>query len=69
MLPFLWFDGMPAIAGSATLSLAALGAVGMVTSLFNGRGPAYSAIRQMAFGGAAAAITFGVGALFGTTVS
>ena len=58
-----------AVAASAALGLLGLAAVGMVTSLFNGRGPAYSAIRQMAFGGAAAAITFGVGLLFGTTIS
>ena len=68
VLPFLWFEGTPAIAGSAALSLAALGAVGMVTSLFNGRHPAFSALRQIVFGGVAAAVTFGVGALFGTAV-
>ena len=61
-------EGLPAIAGSAALSLAALGAVGMVTSLFNGRHPAFSALRQIVFGGVAAAVTFGVGALFGTAV-
>ena len=68
VLPFLWLDAA-AVAASAALGLLGLAAVGMITSLFNGRGPVYSAIRQMAFGGAAAAITFGVGALFGTTVS
>lgn len=68
VLPFVWFAGIPAIAGSAALSLAALGAVGMVTSLFNGRHPAFSALRQIVFGGVAAAVTFGVGALFGTAV-
>lgn len=68
VLPFLWLDDA-AVAASAALGLLGLGAVGGVTALFNGRGFVYSAIRQMAFGGAAAAITFGVGILFGTAVS
>ncbi len=68
VLPFLWCTGTLAIAASAVLSLLALGAVGMVTSLFNGRHAGFSALRQIVFGGVAAALTFGVGTLFGTAV-
>ena len=69
VVPFFWLGGVPAIALSVLLSFLGLGAVGMVTSLFNGRSFAYSALRQIVFGGLAAALTFGVGALFGTTLS
>lgn len=40
-----------------------------MTSLFNGRSFAYSAFRQILFGGVAAAVTFGVGLLFGATIA
>ena len=69
VVPFFWLAGAPAIAWSVALSLVGLGAVGMVTSLFNGRSFAYSALRQIVFGGLAAAMTFCVGALFGTSLS
>jgi VIT1/CCC1 family predicted Fe2+/Mn2+ transporter len=69
LAPFFWSGGAIAITTSAGLSLAGLGAVGMVTALFNGRTFTYSALRQIVFGGVAAAITFGVGVLFGTAVS
>ena len=69
VLPFLWLDNSSAIAGSIAFSLLGLGAVGMVTSLFNGRSLGYSAIRQIFFGGVAAAITFGVGTLFGASIA
>lgn len=69
VIPFLWLEQTPAIILSIALSLVGLGAVGMVTSLFNGRSFSYSAIRQILFGGIAAAITFGVGLLFGTSLS
>jgi VIT1/CCC1 family predicted Fe2+/Mn2+ transporter len=69
VLPFFWLEGPTAIVISVVLSLLGLGAVGMVTALFNGRSFSYSAIRQILFGGVAAAITFGVGILFGATVA
>lgn len=67
--PFLWLENASAIVASVVLSLVALGVVGMVTSLFNGRSFTYSAVRQVLFGGVAAAVTFGVGHLFGTTIA
>ena len=67
--PFLWLENSVGIVASIALSLFGLGAVGAVTSLFNGRSFAYSASRQILFGGAAAAVTFGVGILFGATIA
>ena len=69
VIPFAWLDGVPAIALSILLSLLGLGVVGMITALFNGRSFGFSALRQVAFGGLAAAITFGVGSLFGASLA
>ena len=69
VLPFIWLGGIHAIGLSAVLSLLALGGVGMVTALFNGRGFVFSATRQVIFGGLAAAVTYGVGILFGTSLA
>ena len=54
---------------SAALSALVLAGIGMLTSLFNGRSAAYSALRQVAFGCIAAAVTFGVGRLLGVSLS
>ena len=51
------------------LSAAALAVIGGLTSLFNGRSPAFSAARQVVFGCAAAAVTYGVGRLLGVALS
>jgi len=51
------------------LSALALAAIGVVTSLFNGRSPWFSATRQVAIGCAAAAVTYAVGALLGVSLS
>jgi vacuolar iron transporter family protein len=67
--PFFWMHGTWAIAASALASGAVLCAVGMLSSLFNGRSPWYSAARQLIFGCLAAAVTYGVGAALGTTLS
>lgn len=69
ILPFAWSGGGSAIAASAALSALALAGIGMLTSLFNGRGAGYSALRQVAFGCLAAAVTFGVGRLLGVSLS
>ena len=67
--PFLWLQGGRAIAVSIALSAAALCGIGLLTSLFNGRGPGFSAARQTLFGCAAAAITYGIGSLLGVSLS
>jgi VIT1/CCC1 family predicted Fe2+/Mn2+ transporter len=69
ILPYLWSDGTKALATSAGLCALVLAGIGLLTSLFNGRSPAYSALRQVAFGCAAAAVTFGVGRLLGVSLS
>jgi VIT1/CCC1 family predicted Fe2+/Mn2+ transporter len=69
VIPFLWMHGAPAIGTSIAASAAALAAVGLLTSLFNGRGPWFSAARQVVFGCAAAAVTYGVGRLLGVSLS
>ncbi|GLU31811.1 VIT1/CCC1 transporter family protein [Trinickia caryophylli] len=68
-LPFVWAHGVNAIAQCTAFSAAALAAIGVFTSLFNGRGAAFSALRQVAIGLVAAAFTFGVGRLLGVSVS
>jgi VIT1/CCC1 family predicted Fe2+/Mn2+ transporter len=69
VLPFLWLQGTAAIAASVAASAAALCAIGLLTSLFNGRGSWFSALRQTAFGCAAAAVTYGIGAALGVSLS
>ncbi|PTB19197.1 rubrerythrin family protein [Trinickia symbiotica] len=68
-MPFLWASGVSAIAQCIVLSAAALAAIGVFTSLFNGRSAAFSAIRQVVIGLVAAAFTFGIGRLLGVSVS
>ncbi|MFZ2003943.1 MAG: VIT1/CCC1 transporter family protein [Stellaceae bacterium] len=67
--PFFFLDGLRAVAVSVLLSGLALMAIGAGTSLFTGRSFAYSAMRQLVGGLAAAAITYGVGRLIGVAVS
>ncbi|MBN3762472.1 VIT1/CCC1 transporter family protein [Burkholderia sp. Ac-20365] len=68
-MPFLWSHGTPAIAQCIGLSAFGLAAVGVFTSLFNGRSAAFSAFRQIVIGMIAAAFTFGVGRLLGVSLS
>ena len=69
VLPFFFLTGTAAIVGSLVLSGAALATVGAGTSLFTGRSMAFSALRQLAIGYAAALITYGVGSLAGVALS
>ena len=69
VLPFVWMQGALAIAVSVSASTTALCGVGFLTSLFNGRGPWFSAARQAVFGCAAAAVTYAIGWLLGVSVS
>lgn len=68
-MPFLWSAGKPAILQCIALSVLALAAIGVFTSLFNGRSAAFSAMRQVVIGLIAAAFTFGVGHVLGVSVS
>lgn len=69
IMPFVWLQGVPGIAASVALSAFALAAIGVITSLFNGRTSAYSAVRQVVIGCVAAGITYGVGAALGVSLS
>jgi vacuolar iron transporter family protein len=67
--PFLWLMQPVAVVASIGVSALALAAIGMLTSLFNGRNPAFSAGRQVLFGCFAAAVTYGIGRLLGVSLS
>jgi VIT1/CCC1 family predicted Fe2+/Mn2+ transporter len=69
IVPFLWLREHSAIAASVGASALALGAMGALTSLFNGRSPAFSAARQVIFGSLAAAVTYGIGRMLGVSLS
>ncbi|HSC92474.1 MAG TPA: VIT1/CCC1 transporter family protein [Gaiellaceae bacterium] len=66
--PFLFLDGGAAVATAVVLSAVALLGIGAAITILTGRNVALSALRQLAFGAAAAAITYGVGALFGVAL-
>jgi VIT1/CCC1 family predicted Fe2+/Mn2+ transporter len=66
--PFFVLTGAWAFATSLAASAVALMAIGVGTSLFTGRSALFSALRQLAIGGAAAGITFGVGRLVGVSL-
>eukprot|EP01037_Dinobryon_pediforme_P008034 gene8034-8111_t len=67
--PYLFTSGTLAVLLSAALAVLALAAIGVVTCLFNGRTPLFSATRQVVIGCAAAAVTYGAGHLMGVAVS
>jgi VIT1/CCC1 family predicted Fe2+/Mn2+ transporter len=67
--PFFFLRGSAAIVAALVVAGAALAAVGAATSLFTGRSLAFSALRQLVIGYAAAAVTFGLGRLLGVAVS
>jgi len=69
IVPFLFASEGVAIEASVGLSALALGTIGALTSLFNGRGVAFSAARQVVFGCLAAAITYGIGRILGVSLS
>ncbi len=68
VVPFFFVSGGPGVAWSLGVSGLALAAIGIATSLFSGRTPFYSAARQVLIGAAAAAITYGSGALIGVSL-
>lgn len=68
VVAFLFLSGVSAIVTSAALSGLALFGVGAAITLVTGRGAVSSGIRQLAFGMAAAAITYGIGTLVGTAI-
>jgi vacuolar iron transporter family protein len=69
VVPFFFAGGMTGMAWSLALSVFALAVIGLATSLFSGRGPVYSATRQVVIGAVAAGVTYAVGALIGVSLS
>jgi VIT1/CCC1 family predicted Fe2+/Mn2+ transporter len=67
--PFLWLTGLPAMATSLGTSAVALCVIGLLTSLFNGRNPWFSAARQALFGCVAAGVTYAIGSFLGVSLS
>jgi len=68
VFPFLFLIGWPAIATSAFASVVGLFMLGAATTLFTGRSVLLAGSRQVLIGAAAAAFTYVLGALLGTSV-
>ena len=68
VLPFLVGAGAGAIVASAVMSGVALFALGAAITLLTGRHPLFAGLRQVGFGMAAAAITFGIGTVLGAAI-
>src|SRR5487761_135297 len=70
VVPFIiGTHGFTAVGLCIGFSILALAGIGMATSLFNGRSAWFSAARQVVIGCVAAAVTYGVGALIGVSLS
>ncbi len=67
--PYIFFTGATGVIVSAVLSALGLFGIGAAITLMTGRPPLLSGLRQVAFGLAAAAVTFGVGRLIGVNVA
>ena len=69
VLPYLFDAGALAFTLSAVLSAVALAVVGAVIASGSGLNAAWGAVRMLAVGGLAAAVTYGIGRLVGVVVS
>ncbi|MGZ5219449.1 MAG: VIT1/CCC1 transporter family protein [Chitinophagaceae bacterium] len=69
VIPFFFTSGMKAIMISVSLSAIGLFLIGAAITLFTGKNVWFSGGRQVLFGLAAAAITFGIGKLIGVSVA
>ncbi len=68
LLPFLLTGGETALIAAATLSGVAIFALGVGITRHTGVNPIRSGLRQLAFGAAAASITYGIGVLVGSSL-
>jgi VIT1/CCC1 family predicted Fe2+/Mn2+ transporter len=68
VVPFLFTTGMKAILLSVGMSAVGLFMIGGAITLFTGRNVWFSGFRQVFFGLAAAAVTFGIGRLIGVSI-
>jgi len=69
VIPFMFTNGMPAIIISVVLSSLGLFLIGSAITLFTGKSVWFSGFRQVIFGLAAAAVTFGIGKLIGVAIT
>jgi vacuolar iron transporter family protein len=69
VIPFFFTGGMQAVLLSTALSALGLFGIGAAITLFTGKSVWYSGFRQVFFGLAAAAITFGIGKLIGVSIA
>jgi len=69
VFPFMFTHGIPAIAISVIVSCIGLFLIGSAITLFTGKSIWFSGFRQVIFGLAAAAVTFGIGKLIGIAVA
>jgi vacuolar iron transporter family protein len=67
--PFLWSSGGAAVAASLVASATALVLIGAGITLFTGRSVVFSSLRQLAFGLAAAGLTYAVGRVLGLSLA
>ena len=69
LLPYFFFTGTAGIVASAISSALGLFLIGAAITLMTGRNALFSGLRQVGFGLATAAVTFGVGRLIGVNVA
>lgn len=69
VLPFFFLHGYTAIVLSVCLSAAGLFLIGSAITLFTGKSIWFSGFRQVLFGLACAAITFGIGKIIGVSIA
>ena len=69
VIPFFFLGGMQAVLVSTVASALGLFLIGASITLFTGKSVWYSGFRQVVFGLAAAAITYGIGKLIGVSVA
>ena len=69
VFPFMFTNGMLAIIISVATSSLGLFLIGAAITLFTGRSIWFSGFRQVLFGLAAAAVTFGIGKLIGVAIA
>jgi VIT1/CCC1 family predicted Fe2+/Mn2+ transporter len=68
LAPFIFTSGTHAIVLSVVSSACGLFLIGGAITLFTGKSVWYSGFRQVLFGLAAAAITFGIGKMIGVSI-
>lgn len=69
LYPFIFLDGNNAIFLSIGSSVIGLFGIGAAITLLTGKSVLFSGFRQVAFGLAAAAVTYGIGSLIGVSLA